>query len=88
MSFSLNRDAGDGDLEVFLIHEETGLEVPVRVIDNDDNTYLVEVIPPQIGTYSTHIKYGGKDIPAQPKVHVTPAVDVSKVKVDGLEQSK
>lgn len=62
--------------------------MPVRVIDNEDDTYLVEVIPPQNGTYTTHIKYGGKDIPAQPKVCVTPAVDVSKVKVDGLEQSK
>lgn len=84
----LYRDAGDGDLDVILVHEETGSEIPVRVIDNEDNTYLVEVIPPQVGTYTTHIKYGGKDVPSPRKVHVTPAVDVSKIQVDGLEQSK
>lgn len=81
-------DAGNGDLEVTLIHDESGKQIPVRVIENEDRSYLVEVIAPQVGTYSTHIKYGGQPVKASPKVHVTAPVDVSKIKVDGLEQSK
>lgn len=71
-----------------LIHEETNKEIPVRVLDNEDNTYTVEVIPPTIGSYSTNLVYGGLKVPVSPKVQVTPAIDVSKIKVDGLEPSK
>lgn len=81
-------EAGDGELEVHLIHDETGSEVPVRVLDNDDNTYSVEVIPPLTGSYTTNLKYGGLKVPVAPKVQVNPVVDVSKIKVDGLEPSK
>lgn len=62
--------------------------MPVRVLDNEDSTFSVEVIPPLIGTYSTNISYGGAKCPTTPKVHVAPLVDVSKIKVDGLEPSK
>ncbi|XP_039436619.1 filamin-A isoform X4 [Culex pipiens pallens] len=79
------RDAGNGLLEVNLVHDETKQKVPVRIIDNDDNTYAVEVIPPLAGTYTTNMTYGGLKVPIAPKVSVNPAVDVSKIKVDGLE---
>ncbi|XP_062534607.1 filamin-A isoform X3 [Armigeres subalbatus] len=79
------RNAGNGLLEVNLIHEETKQKVPVRIIDNDDNTYAVEIIPPLAGTYTTNLVYGGLNVPLAPKVSVNPAVDVSKIKVDGLE---
>ncbi|XP_065072533.1 filamin-A isoform X5 [Ochlerotatus camptorhynchus] len=81
------RNAGNGLLEVNLIHEETKQKIPVRIIDNDDNTYAVEVIPPLAGTYTTNLVYGGLKVPLAPKVTVNPAVDVSKIKVDGLEPS-
>lgn len=81
------RNAGNGLLEVNLIHEETKQKIPVRIIDNDDNTYAVEVIPPLAGTYTTNLVYGGLKVPIAPKVTVNPAVDVSKIKVDGLEPS-
>lgn len=71
------------------MHEDTNKEIPVRVLDNEDNTYTVEVIPPAIGSYSTNLTYGGLKVqPSAPKVYVTPAIDVSKIKVDGLEPSK
>uniref|UniRef100_A0A4Y0BPW1 Calponin-homology (CH) domain-containing protein n=2 Tax=Anopheles funestus TaxID=62324 RepID=A0A4Y0BPW1_ANOFN len=81
------RAAGNGLLEVNLIHEESKQKVPVRIIDNNDNTYAVEVIPPLAGTYSTNLLYGGLKVPLSPKVTVSPPVDVSKIKVDGLEPS-
>ena len=85
---SYYRDAGKGDLKVNLIHDETKTEVPVRIIDNEDNTYQVEVIPPHTGSYTTNLMYGGLKVPVAPKVFVNPNVDVSKIKVDGLEPSK
>lgn len=71
-----------------LIHDETNTEIPVRIIDNEDNTYSVEVIPPTVGTYTANLVYGGLKVPVAPKVHVGPTVDVTKIKVDGLEPSK
>ncbi|XP_055906885.1 filamin-A isoform X2 [Eupeodes corollae] len=79
------REAGDAELQVKIIHEETKAEVPCRVIDNDDNTYTVEVIPPANGAYTTSMTYGGLRVPLGPKVVVQHTVDVSKIKVDGLE---
>ncbi|XP_055906888.1 filamin-A isoform X5 [Eupeodes corollae] len=81
------REAGDAELQVKIIHEETKAEVPCRVIDNDDNTYTVEVIPPANGAYTTSMTYGGLRVPLGPKVVVQHTVDVSKIKVDGLEPS-
>ncbi|XP_035783298.1 filamin-A-like isoform X6 [Anopheles albimanus] len=81
------RNAGTGQLEVNLVHEETKQKVPVRIIDNEDQTFAVEVIPPLPGTYTTNLVYGGLKVPIAPKVTVPPPVDVSKIKVDGLEPS-
>ncbi|XP_055616121.1 filamin-A isoform X3 [Toxorhynchites rutilus septentrionalis] len=78
-------NAGNGLLEVNLIHEETKQKIPVRIIDNENNTYAVEVIPPLAGTYTTNLVYGGLKVPVAPKVTINPPIDVSKIKVDGLE---
>lgn len=82
------KEAGDGDMEVAIIHDETQTKVPYRILNNDDNTYSVEVIPPLSGSYTTNLLYGGLKVPATPKVVVNAPVDVSKIKVDGLEPSK
>lgn len=82
------RAAGDGDLKVNIIHDETKMDVPVRILDNEDNTYAVEVTPPLTGSYTTNLTYGGLKVPLSPKVFVSKAVDVSKIKVDGLEPSE
>lgn len=71
-----------------LVHDDTNAEVPVHVIDHGDKTYTAEVIPPTSGTYSLHMTYGGSKVPGCHEVIVTAPIDVSKVKVDGLEPSK
>jgi len=48
----------------------------------------VEVIPPSKGAYTTTMTYGGQRVPLGEKVVVEQTVDVSKIKVDGLEPSK
>ncbi|XP_036224246.2 filamin-A isoform X3 [Bactrocera oleae] len=81
------RDAGDAELKVKIVHEETKVEVPCRIIDNEDNTYTVEVIPPTKGAYTTTMTYGGQPVPLGQKVLVEQTLDVTKIKVDGLEPS-
>lgn len=84
----LPRNAGDGNLDVQIIHDESQIEVPVRLIDNKDNTYTVELTPPETGSYTTNLHYGGLKVPLVPKVVISPTVDMTKIKVDGLEPSK
>lgn len=62
--------------------------MPTRVLDNGDNTYTVELAATQTGTYTTNLFYGGVKVPTSPKTNVNPPIDVTKVKVDGLEPSK
>ncbi|CAD6994328.1 unnamed protein product [Ceratitis capitata] len=81
------RDAGEAELKVKIVHEETKVEVPCRIIDNEDNTYTVEVIPPTKGAYTTTMTYGGQPVPLGQKVLVEQTLDVTKIKVDGLEPS-
>lgn len=64
-------------------------EVPFRLINNDDGTYVVDYVPGTTGVHTITASYGGISVPQSPiKVPVKPHVDVSKVKVDGLEPSK
>lgn len=81
-------DAGVGDLAVNVINDATKQALPVKVIDNEDNTYTVELTPDLAGTYTTNLTYGGLKVPFNKKTVISPTVDVSKVQVEGLEQSK
>ncbi|XP_011631143.1 filamin-A isoform X4 [Pogonomyrmex barbatus] len=81
------REAGPGKLDVKLLNPE-GRELPISLTDNEDGTYVVDYMPPQPGNYTVNLNYGGLKVPQCPiKVNVQPHVDVSKVKVDGLESS-
>jgi hypothetical protein len=81
-------EAGAGDLEVSVVNDATKQAIPVKVIDNEDNTYTVELTADLAGTYTTNLNYGGLKVPFNKKTTVSPSVDVSKVQVEGLEQSK
>lgn len=75
-------------MEVQIINEDTKTVVPVRIIDNEDYTFSVELTPPLTGTYTTNLTYGGLKVPTPKKTVIKPAVDVSKIQVEGLESSK
>lgn len=83
------RDAGDADLDIHVINEDTKTEVPIKLTDNGDRTFTVDYEPKQSGLHSAILQYGGLKVPSTP-IHfkVNPNVDVSKIKVDGLEESK
>ncbi|CAH1121501.1 unnamed protein product [Ceutorhynchus assimilis] len=82
------RDAGEADLDVHLVNEDTRQEIPVKLTDNGDRTFTVDYEPNQSGNYAVTLDYGGLRVPTTPiKFRVEPNVDVSKIKVDGLEPS-
>lgn len=77
-----------GDLNVAITNEKNQ-PVPVEVEDNGDGTYAVAYTPAAPGPLKVNVLYAGKLVPQSPiAVQVQPHVDVSKVKVDGLEPSK
>ncbi|CAL8082481.1 unnamed protein product [Orchesella dallaii] len=81
------RDAGPGDLYVGILNDK-GVPIPYELSDNGDGTYSVDYSAPTPGTYKVAVKYAGVEVPQSPiRVHIHPHVDVSKVKVDGLEPS-
>ncbi|XP_046746702.1 filamin-A isoform X4 [Diprion similis] len=81
------REAGPGELDVTMANSE-GRDLPITLTDNEDGTYTVDYVAPQPGNYTVNLKYGGLKVPKSPiKVNVQPHVDVSKIKVDGLEPS-
>lgn len=71
-----------------VFNDATKQLVPIQLIDNEDNTYTVELTPELAGTYTTNLTYGGLKVPFNKKTVIGPTVDVSKVQVEGLEQSK
>lgn len=82
------REAGPGKLDVKLLSPEDR-ELPISLTDNEDGTYTVDYVVPQPGNYTVNLNYGGLSVPQCPiKINVQPHVDVSKVKVDGLEPSE
>nr|CAD7585822.1 unnamed protein product [Timema genevievae] len=73
------------DIQISLTNEK-GVEVPLKIVDNEDGTFTVDYVVQHPGTYFIKVHYGGVKTPQSPiSVTVQPHVDVSKIKVDGLE---
>lgn len=76
-----------GDVQVALINEK-GEDIEFTIQDNQDSTFTIEYTAPEPGKYKVTTLFGGKEIPKSPvDVEVKSGIDVSKVKVDGLEPS-
>lgn len=51
--------------------------------------FRIEYNPKKVGTYTVNVIFADKEIPSSPyKVKVEPDIDISGVKVSGLEPSK
>ncbi|XP_060856189.1 filamin-A isoform X2 [Metopolophium dirhodum] len=78
-------DAGIGELNVNLVNDK-GVNVPLQVNDNEDGSFLIDYVPTNSGVHNLNCTYGGVKVPDCPiKINVQSPVDLSKVKVDGLE---
>jgi hypothetical protein len=63
--------------------------VPLQVNDNEDGSFLIDYVPTTSGVHNLNCTYGGVKVPDCPiKINVQSPVDLSKVKVDGLETRK
>lgn len=68
---------------------DKGMNVPLQVNDNEDGSFLIDYVPTSTGVHSLNCTYGGVKVPVSPiKINVQSPVDVSKVKVEGLESRK
>ena len=86
--YLLPNNSVSGDVAVGLT-DEKGMDVPVKTTDNQDGTFTVEYEPKSPGKYTVLVLFADKEVPQSPiKVQVEPSIDVSKVKVVGLEPSK
>ncbi|XP_050531190.1 filamin-A isoform X2 [Daktulosphaira vitifoliae] len=80
-------NAGIGELNVNLV-DNRGVDVPLKVSENDDGSFRIEYVPPAPGTYKLRCTYGGAPVPGCCPIEIMaskPPVDASKVRVDGLE---
>ena len=69
--------------------DRRGTEVPVSITDHRDGTLRGDLVYPRPGGYTLHAQYGGRPVPQSPvRVNVQPAVDVSQIRVEGLEPSE
>lgn len=81
------RDAGEGEVQI-AVSNEKGQDIPATLLDNEDGTYHVDYCATSPGAHTVTVLYGGQHVAQSPiRVPVQPHVDVSKIKVDGLEPS-
>ncbi|XP_069165536.1 LOW QUALITY PROTEIN: filamin-A [Procambarus clarkii] len=79
------REAGPGEVQIALTNAH-GQDIPIEIQDNSDGTFTVEYLTPSPGDHRVTVLYAGSEIPQSPiVVPVQSHVDVTKVKVDGLE---
>lgn len=76
-----------GDVAIALTNER-GLDVPVKTVDNKDNTFRIDFEPTTVGTYTANVFFADQEIPSSPyKIQVEPTIDVGRVMVQGLDDS-
>ncbi|KAK8751523.1 hypothetical protein OTU49_008926 [Cherax quadricarinatus] len=81
------REAGPGEVQIALTNAH-GQDIPIEIQDNRDGTFTVEYLTSSPGDHRVTVLYAGSEIPQSPiVVPVQSHVDVTKVKVDGLEPS-
>uniref|UniRef100_A0A0P4W1N3 Calponin-homology (CH) domain-containing protein n=3 Tax=Scylla TaxID=6760 RepID=A0A0P4W1N3_SCYOL len=81
------REAGPGEVQIALTNAQ-GQDIPIDIRDNRNGTFTVDYLTPSPGEHRVTVLYAGAEIPQSPiVVPVQSNVDVTKVKVDGLEPS-
>ncbi|KAL8582065.1 hypothetical protein ACOMHN_028046 [Nucella lapillus] len=79
------KKAGPGDVAIGLT-DPRGMDVPINTINNKDGTFTVEYEPKHPGTYAIMVYFADTEVPQSPlKVKVEPNIDVSAIKVKGLD---
>ena len=63
----IHTGAGTGNVEIIIIdpHGQRDTTKP-RIARSTETTYYVEYLPREVGRYTIHIFFAGKEIPASP----------------------
>lgn len=75
--------AGPGAVEVALA-DDHGEKVDLDVLDNQDGSFTVKYTAQRPGSYQLNVVFAGEEI-SPIEINVKPNVDVSGIRVDGLE---
>lgn len=77
-----------GDISIALT-DPKNQDVPFTIDDNQNGTFTIGYTAKLPGVHCISVLFGDNEIPISPiKVNVEPSVDVSKIRVEGLETSK
>ena len=77
-----------GEVKVTLT-DAKGVAVPFKLVDNKDKTYRVEFQASVVGVLTANVMYAGKPATGSPcKITVEAGLDLSKIQVNGLPDSK
>jgi len=72
-----------------ILTDAQGQQIPVRIIDNKDKTYRVEFEAHVPGVLSANVTFASLAVPRSPfTINVQSEIDLSKVQVRGLPNSK
>lgn len=84
--FNVNcHEAGSGKLDVKITRPD-GYHVPINFTDNKDGSFTVDYCVPEPGVYKVDMTYDGIKVDQCPnEINVLPHVDISKIKINGLE---
>ncbi|CAD6191974.1 unnamed protein product [Caenorhabditis auriculariae] len=77
------KQAGPGAVEVALA-DRFGEAVDIDVLDNRDGSFTVKYTAPKPGAYQLNVIFAGDEI-SPIEINVKPRVDVSGIRVEGLE---
>ena len=77
-----------GDISIALT-DTKNQDVPFTIDDNQNGTFTIGYTAKLPGVHCISVLFGDNEIPISPiKVNVEPSVDISKIRVEGLETSK
>jgi len=79
------KEAGPGDISIALT-DIKNQDVPFTIDDNQDGTFTIAYTAKLPGLHCISVLFGDSEIPISPiKVNVEPSVDVSRIRVEGLD---
>ena len=77
-----------GDISIALT-DAKNQDLPFTIDDRQDGTFKIDYTPKSPGVHCISVLFSDNEIPISPlKVNVEPTVDVSKIRIEGLETRK
>ena len=77
-----------GDVAI-AVTDSKNYDLAFNIDDNQDGTFTISYAPKLPGVHCISVLFGDHEIPVSPfKVHVEPSIDVTKIRIEGLDTGK